>query len=481
MSTSDTGQDLAPGSAAASTVRLPLRRTIASGTLWSGIGRLGVLGFGLLAQALIARLLAPEAFGSYTLILSAAGLIALICQLGLPQSTVRHIARAAAAPEGSQARSALSTSITFTLLAAAVGSVLALWPVGGLVDLVFPTVRVEPVLGLFAALVGVRILDNIAPELFRGLRDFRNGSIFGGFLNQALLAAVTGAVLLLTGTAPLQVALAITIATSAAGLVTAAVLLWRRLRSLPEARKAPLLDPEVVSPAIWVAAVISFAIIQLDLWVVGALGDGREVALYSAAFRLAFLVTAPLTIVNFVVPPLVVELLAKGERDRLRLVVQTVATVAGAPALVMLVVFGAFGAVTCALVYGDFYAVAGTPLALLAVGKLAGVLAGPCGLTLIMSGGQRANLVILAINMAVTLPLQVVGFQVAGLAGLAAATSIGFALQQAHLVIAVRRRIGVGTEFNLPQTWRLARDLAGRGALRDLLIPNGRHDPEAGK
>lgn len=450
---------------------LSLGRTIASGTAWSAIGRLSVLGFGLIAQAFIARLLTPADFGSYSLILSVAGAGALIAQLGLPQSTVRHVARANAAPGGSQARPAISTSATLALVTAVVGAVLVLWPLGRLIDRVFPDVRLQAVLGLFAVLVGIRVLENITPELFRGVRDFRNGSIFGGSLSAVLLAALTATFLAWTGTASLETVLIISIAASAASLAAAIVLLWRKLRSLPRAPKTRLLGLGVVSPAIWFAAILNYSITQLDLWVVGALGDGRDIALYSAAFRLATLVTMPLTIVNFVVPPLVVELLARDQPQRLQRAVQTVATVAGAPAFVALVIFAAFGSWICGLIYGDFYLGAGTPLAVLALGKLASVLAGACGITLLMSGGQRTSLGILAVNLAMTLPMQVIGFRLAGLVGLATATSIGFALQNVHQVIAVRRRIGVRTEFNILQTFRLLRNLAGRGALRELLLP----------
>lgn len=429
-----------------------------------------MLAFGLVGQALTARLLAPTDFGAYSLILSVAGLVALIAQFGLPQSTVRHIARANAAPEGSQAHAAIVASAFLAVMAAAAASALVLWPLGQLVDWVFPDVRLAAVLGFFAALVGIRVLENVTPELFRGVRDFRGGSIYGGLLSAVLLAFLSALVFATTGTASLETTLAISIAASALSLASAAVLLWRKLQALPRAPRLRLLNPGVLSPAIWFATMINYSISQLDLWVVGALGDGRDIALYSAAFRLATLVTVPLTIVNFVVPPLVVELLARNQPKRLQRAVQTVATVAGAPAFVALVVFIAFGGWICGLVYGDFYASAGIPLALLAVGKLAGVLTGPCGITLLMSGGQRAYLRTLAVNIAMTLPMQAVGFRLAGLAGLAIATSIGFAIQNVHQVVVVRRCLGVSTQFNLLQTFRLVRDLARQGSLRELLV-----------
>jgi O-antigen/teichoic acid export membrane protein len=461
----------------------PLGRTIASGTAWSGFGRFGVLGFGLIGQALTARLLVPSDFGAYSLLLSWSGWVALVAQLGLPQSTVRHIARANSVSGTSKARSAIAASVKFALLAATSAAVLTIWPLGPLIGRAFPDARVMAVLGLFAALVGVRLLENIAPELFRGLRDFRSGSLYGGFLSAAFLCVLTVGAVLWMGTAGLDVALVITIAASIAALAAAAVTLWRRAKALPVAPRSALFGAGLLSPAIWIASVINYSITQLDLWVVGAMGNGEDIALYSAAFRLSTLVTVPLAIVNFVVPPLVVQLLAKKQPGRLQLAVQTVTTIAGAPAFFALLALAILGPQVSGLVYGDFYASAGLPLALLTIGKIASVLTGPCAITLIMAGHQRVNLQILAMNFVLTLPLQVVGYRVAGLAGLALATSVGFAAQNIHQAIVVRRRIGVSTHFNPAQTFRLLRDAAKRGAVRDLLVSgrNPKNEEEPGR
>jgi O-antigen/teichoic acid export membrane protein len=466
---------------AAQPVELPLGRTIVSGTAWSGVGRIAVFGFGFIGQVLTARLLTPRDFGSYTIILSVAAFVALVCQLGLPQSVVRHVARANAAPEGNQVRGAIVTSATLSLAAAAASGVLVLWPVGPLVARAFRDVPILAVLGALAAVTAFRVLENITPELFRAVRDFRGGSMFGGVLYAVLLAGFSAAVFFWAGTVSLEDALLISIGASAVSFALASLTLVSKHRALPRSSGHRLLDVSLVDPAIWFAAILMHLIAQLDLWVVGALGDAREIALYSAAFRLSMLVSMPLMIVNFVIPPLVVELLARDQPRRLERAAQTVATVAGLPAVIALIVFMVFGDWVCALVFGDFYRGAGVPLALLSVGKLAGVLAGACGTALIMSGGQRTNLWIMAINAAMTLPMQLAGYRWGGLAGVAAATSIGFALQNVHQVIAVRRRIGVRTWFDFVQTLRLIREQANRGSLRTLLIPSREDTRHAGE
>lgn len=451
-------------------------RTVASGIVWSSIARFGAMGFGLIANAAVARLLSPGDFGSYVLAISSAGTLAMASQLGLPQTTVRAVAAANSHPDGNRARFALlRAAATAAALAGIVFVVLALG-VGRLVLRVFPDANLTPVATLVALLVAVRVLDNTTPELFRGVRDFRDASIFGGALSTALLAVSAVAVYAASGPTSLATVLWLTIGASAISLALAGLRLRRQVSALPQApREGRLLDLRLVSPALWIATVVSYAITQLDLWVVGSMGDAGQVALYGAAFRLSMLIMVPAAIANFVVPPLVVEMLGRGERGRLESVVQTVAAVAGAPALALVLVFTAFGHQLTGWVYGPFYEGAGAAVAILAAGKILNVLTGACGITLIMAGGQRQNLAIMVGTLLVTLPLEIAGFHLWGLAGLAAATAVGVGLQNAALMWAVRRLVGVRTVANPFRVRSVVRDHGGAAALmRELSSRRGR-------
>jgi O-antigen/teichoic acid export membrane protein len=435
-----------------------LGRTIVSGTIWSTVARIGMLLFGLVTQGLLARLLEPGDFGRYSLLLSLAGSVALICQFGLPQSTLRAVARANSEGRG-LARGVIIHSARLALAAAGVGALLVLWPFGRIIAGFFPKADLQAVVGFFAVLAAIRILENIAPELFRGIKDFRGSSLFGGLLAALALAVFSAAYLQFKQSATLAEALILTITSAGLTLVLGAAVLGRKVRSMPaNAERAKVSG--LLNRALWLGTIFNYSITQLDLWVVGAMGSPDDVALYAAAFRLSMLITIPLSIVNFVVPPLVVELLHRGDKERLGRTVQTVATVAGGPAFLGLLLFIAFGGFITQLVYGGFYAAAGIPLAILSVGKLSSVLSGPCGTTLIMAGGQKESLRILALNFVVTLPMQIAGMHYAGLPGLAAATTLGFVIQQVHLGVAVKRRIGVGTHFNIRGTYRLLREIS---------------------
>jgi hypothetical protein len=61
------------------------------------------------------------------------------------------------------------------------------------------------------------------------------------------------------------------------------------------------------------------------------------------------------------------------------------------------------------------------------------------------------------IAVVVTLPMQVIGFRVFGITGVAAATSIGALIQNLLLVIAVRRLVGISTQVTPLRTARRLR------------------------
>jgi O-antigen/teichoic acid export membrane protein len=219
---------------------------------------------------------------------------------------------------------------------------------------------------------------------------------------------------------------------------------------------------------------VTFALTQSDLWTVGVFGHRRDVAVYSAAFRLSTLVMVPATVVTFVVSPFIVDLIAKGERARLQRLLRTVAAVAGLPSLLILTVMAVAGGSVVGLVFGDFYRRSGAVLALLTIGKIATVLTGACGVALIMGGHQRAHLGCVATSLVVTVPAQALAYETHGLAGLAIATSAGLVLQNVLLLLAARRLIGIWTHFGPRTALRSLAEVRSAGSIRKGLGLRGR-------
>lgn len=451
----------------------PLGRTVTGAMAWSATGRFATMATTLVAQAFVARLLAPGEFGAYTLVISSAATVAFFSQAALPQSAVRLIAHAgtdgAAAVRGIVA-SVSRTTLAFTLVTVA----LSVGPLGEVVESTFPEVPIARIRIVFALLTGVRLVENVLPEVFRGLRDFRNASLFGGLASGVAIAGAFGALSLLDVDLGLAAIMWVTVLAALTPLLAGAVVLTRRVRTFPRPSARSPFDLRLLSPALWAGTAISFVITQMDLWVVGALRPQGDVALYGAAFRLSTLVMVPAAIANFVVPPLVVQMHARGERERLQRLLQTVAGIACVPAALLVGALVLFGDSVTDQVFGSYYRHAGPLVAILAAGKLGNVLTGACGITLVMTGGARANLVVMATNLVMTLALQVLAVHRFGLAGLAVATALGLVMQNLMLLVAARRRAGVWTFANP----RLALERGGgwrglRTAARDALRARG--------
>jgi O-antigen/teichoic acid export membrane protein len=200
-----------------------------------------------------------------------------------------------------------------------------------------------------------------------------------------------------------------------------------------------------VEPALWLSTVGLAFVGQLDVLVIGSLGTKHEAALYSAPFRLALLVGLPLVAVNQVVTPLIAGWHSQAMTQRIERTLRMTAGVALVGASLVGLVYLAAGRTILDTLFGSFYGDGWKILLILTVGQIVQTFAGSCGFSLLMTGNHRAYAVIVAVSMPVTLGLQVVGYKVGGVEGLAVATAMMLSLQNFAQMVVVRRRAGFST------------------------------------
>jgi O-antigen/teichoic acid export membrane protein len=298
----------------------------------------------------------------------------------------------------------------------------------------------------------------LVSETFRGFQDLRSATIFGGVITWALAALLLGAIWIVEGATTFERVIQVIVGSSAASLVFGAVALRRRVRTLPAGEA--LATGEVASLALpmWINVLTAFALTQADLWILGAFIGKEELAVYFAATQLVALVSMSLMLVNLVVPPFIADLYARGERSRLERILRNTATLAGMPALLVLLAFVFFGAPILSLVYGPAFGSGAAVLALLSLGKLVNVGTGSCGVTMSMTGHHTALMTITVITSAFTVGgcFLVVGSH--GMEGVAAVVCAGTILQNVAMWLETRRRAGIWTHLSIPR-WREARNL----------------------
>jgi O-antigen/teichoic acid export membrane protein len=418
------------------------------------------LGLVFLAQILAAQLLVPSAFGSYSLAFTIFTLTALMAQAGLPLSLLRRASAALVRGESAEARHEIVSALLVGTIAGVIAGALLASPLGSWVlDEAFPRTAVASIAVLIGVRTVLRVLENLLPEVLRTFRMFARVAVFNGLLMNVLFCAVLGVALVAGADASLEDVMLVSIVVAAIALIPAASSVFRRLRALDRTRVV-LRNP--IEPATWMSTIWIAVVVQLDLLVVGALGNSQETALYSAAFRLAFIVSLPLIAVNQVVPPFIARWYAEGERTRLQSTLQATAGLALLGSLVMLIPLLLFGESLLGLLFGDYYRAGFDVLLLLAIGQVAQTAAGSSGFALLMIGRQRLLAVILAISTPITLALDVVGYHLAGIEGVAATTAIMLTLQNVAQVVAVRRVGGFTTVASIGAVFREARSASRR-------------------
>lgn len=424
-------------------------------------GKVVTAGSRLAATAMLARLLSQEALGAFGLAFSFATSGAMVAQLGLQQAVVRLVAEAMGSERQGRARTAIRLVFRYCTL----GNVL----VAGLLLLgggAFLALRVweSPLLAASMLAIVVWIVvwsyQVLVSETFRGLQDLRSATLFGGVITWALAVLLLGALWVVRGAASFEQIILVIIGSTLVSLAFGGIALQRRVRSLPAGESLAPGELGSLAFPLWINVLTASALTQSDLWILGAFIPKEEVAVYFSATQLVALVSMSLMLVNLVVPPFIADLYARGERRRLERILRNTATLAGIPALAVLLAFVFFGGPILGLIYGPAFRAGATVLALLSLGKLVNVFTGSCGVTMSMTGHHKALMTITVLTSAVTVGGCLLVVDSRGMLGVAGVVCAGTILQNLAMWLETHRRTGMWTHLSLPR-WREVRSLFG--------------------
>lgn len=425
-----------------------LRPRLVTGARWSLLGRVAVAVTGLGTSVLLTRLVPPAAVGTYLVAVSVVAAGTLLGGLGLNQLVVRLVSVGTGTGRPAAARAALVGTARLTAAGALVVAGAYLAGGGALVGRAVQS----PGLGALSLAVALWIAaaawQAYVTDALRGFGDLRAASLLAGPLQAVLLLVFLVAALVLDARPSLAAVVWAAALSAAVAATVGSVLLGRRALRLPvvgAADSAPAGRLLRDAAPLLLTGVLLLVFAQADLWVVAALLPEATVAEYGIASRVAALVGMPLLIVNGVLPPLVAELFAQDRRAELEHVLRTAAVVAAVPALAAAALFVVAGGPLLGAVYGGPYEQGAPILAVLALGQLFGVVTGSCGVALAMCHRQRDLLTVTAAASAVTTVALVLLTRRFGAHGAAGAAAAGLVLQNALMLLAVRRAVGVWT------------------------------------
>jgi O-antigen/teichoic acid export membrane protein len=454
-----------------------LKRRLLSGSAWALAGKVLVASSGLISSALLARLLTPQALGTYFLAYSIVNVGTSLGALGLTGTVVRLVAQGMGLNLFGRVRLVISVVLGIgTLGALGIGLAYLLFG-DDLAEAVFSAPALAAITGLVAGWIMVGTLQSLLAETFRGFHDIRLASILGGqtgggatgVATLVLLTASLGLLWLANGQATLATVVLLAICSGAVSTLVAGWLLHRRVARLPlqtlDGGEEP--DPKKVLREVlaisWPLLTVGLVMMVRtngDVWTLGAFLPQRELALYGAANRLVSMVTMPMVIVTAVAPPLIAEMYFQGKREDLEHALRGMATLTGIPALLAAMGCLFFAGPLLSLVYGNYYRDGAVVLVLLSIGLLASVCAGCCGIVLSYTGHQKTQLVITIATSAATIIAMLVTAKPYGIVGVAMSKTAGLVLQNGIVLLVVKQKTGMWTHVGLKgifQLWRIAR------------------------
>jgi O-antigen/teichoic acid export membrane protein len=446
-----------------------LRRRLRSGSAWAFGGRIGGAMFGIVTNALVMRMLPTDLErNAYVLALSIISLGAVVGSLGLPKTVVRLIAENMGVDRPDRTRRVIRTVLGLGVLGT-LGISFAYLLIGDFVGNLLNSPVLVALTGLMAGWIAIAVVQEITAEAFRGFHDIRlatllgglaTGGKSGGLIMRVVLLGLLALLWLRSGQTSLPTVMLVCIGSGSVSAVLSLWLLYGKVSSLdPSAGtqgedEEPVSAKEVLDDAIpfLVIALTSFVLLSADVWILGYFDE--DVAVYGMASRLVTFVAMPLLVVNLVLPPIVAEMYARGQRGRLERTLRTFSTLAGFPSLLILIVFMLLGGPILGLVYGERLFPPGSlaihqgaiVLVVLSAAKLTAVWSGSCGLVLQFTGHQTSMLRVSLLTSPLFFVIAILVTQRYGPVGVACAATATTALQNVIMVLLAKKKTGMWTQ-----------------------------------
>jgi O-antigen/teichoic acid export membrane protein len=441
-------------SAGAASATPSLRQRLVGGGAWALVGRGGSLLLNFATTALITRFLIPTDAGAYMLAQSVVTVSAMIARLGLEYTVVFLVSSALGANDPARARLAMRTVLVLGVgTTTGVAGALTLGGARFIGASFFDSPELAGLGTMVGVWCGALALQTLFSEAFRGFHAIREAVLHGGVVSTAL--TVLGLLVAHSVAQPVTAiaAASITAFATMTGAGMALVGLARKTRALPRptetTRKVEYAEVLRGAFPVLISNVMTLLLAQVGIWAVGAYLPERDVAVFSAASRMVTLVGVSFIIANQVLPPIIGELAARGDKALMERTLRGVAFAVGLPAAAVLAVFIFAGGFVMRTAFGAFYGSGAALLAILGIGQLASVFTGSSAVTLLMTGrGVAAMWIAGATGVAATVA-SFAAVRAFGATGVAWAISGVTVVQQLVTLLVVRRLVGVWTHASL--------------------------------
>jgi O-antigen/teichoic acid export membrane protein len=345
---------------------------------------LRVLGAGLLfsMHAVIARVLGKEGFGIFSYAVSLAGLLAFIVPLGWTTALLRFVSEYRERKRWGLLKGSILTAHGVSFVSCSLAA-LALWGVAFAAPMSPDMARS---LRYASVLLPLLTFANLRRGALRGLQCVKASVVPDEIVLPVLAVAGVYAFAAADASDALRIYAAVALIVFLAG----AVLLCR---SLPEQGRTAAAEFRTRK---WMAIALpmlfgeasKIIIVRTDVLMLGAMVNMDAVGLYSAAVRIASLNLFLLWAINTIAAPMLASA-HHGDRPGEFRAIMRKAVIWSAVGTLPLFIIMVIGAQHLLAVFGPKFAEGAVLLRVLALGQFVNAAAGPVGLALLMSGGER--------------------------------------------------------------------------------------------
>lgn len=427
-----------------------LKQRLLRGSVWVFAGKFITGVAQILIAMVLTRILSPEDFGAFQVIQRALVFLAIIGSFGMGWVIVARIAEGLALnrPGSSvlHAISIFSVVIGVTIILSSAFALLG----GQAVDYLF-SINVERMMIILVGLLFCMSLQQVIPEAFRGLHDLKFASIFSGAATNSLMLSILLIVYFGFENNHTLFDMIIIYFLSAAIVVgVSGATLFRRFQGITKkvgkmGEGSVLTDNILAGIPLTLTGLLSFVVKQTDIWIIAAMFSVADSAYYGAASRLNFAILAPVMVANGATRGIIADLWAKKNTERLQRLLRTVASLTTIVAIFPAMLFVFLGAPLLAFLYGDQYAQASGVLAILVLGQLIVLMAGPAGTLMVLSGYQNKILYIDVISALLFCSCAYFLGHLLGPVGVAIAYSISISIQSFCCVFFAKKYLNITT------------------------------------
>ena len=414
---------------------------MAQGAAAVGVPLIGGVVLSVAVSLAVARWLGAAEFGTYAYVSSWVLVLGAIAVFGLENTIVSQLPIHVSASAWGLVRGLWRwASVLVALVALGLVVVGLLGRSVLLADGTSPSIAIWVIAG---SLVGLTALLRVQQSVLRGLHRAALSQVPASVLLPVLVLTLVALVQGTVAPTATNALLAVTGATATALAVAA----WLVVRSFPRVARAA--DPQYrhrdwsrIGSRMLLLTALASVNSRIGILILGSMSVPAVVGPYSVAVRGVSFVPFAMDVAVIALAPSMAAANGAGQIERVRRLggqVRWIALLGGVPVAVALVLWGG----PFLSLFGPGFEVAATPLAILALGEVANLTAGPVATMLLMTGHERDAVVGLAVGTAANAALCLILIPTFGINGAAVGAAAGVLLWNAVLWRFVRRHLAV--------------------------------------